>query len=80
MTARFEALKSAPASFKGLHKLHGAASGSPRYQAVLSGSLLGNGTACRTQDSRVKITGKRRNRLFVYDQYLSIRNEGTEAP
>ena len=26
-----------------------------------------------------EITGKRRNRLFVYDQYLSILNEGTEA-
>ena len=25
-----------------------------------------------------EITGKRRNRLFVYDQYLSILNEGTE--
>lgn len=27
-----------------------------------------------------ELTGKRRNRLFVYDQYLSILNEGTEAP
>ena len=27
-----------------------------------------------------EITGKRRNRLFVYDRYLSILNEGTEAP
>ena len=27
-----------------------------------------------------EITGKRRNRLFVYDQYLSILNEGTESP
>ena len=27
-----------------------------------------------------EITGKRRNRLFVYDQYLSILNEGTETP
>ncbi|MCY4439883.1 MAG: Fic family protein, partial [Deltaproteobacteria bacterium] len=26
-----------------------------------------------------EITGKRRDRLFVYDQYLSILNEGTEA-
>lgn len=26
-----------------------------------------------------EITGKRRNRLFVYDQYLSILNEGTET-
>ena len=26
-----------------------------------------------------EITGKRRNRLFVYDRYLSILNEGTEA-
>ena len=26
-----------------------------------------------------EITGKRRGRLFVYDQYLSILNEGTEA-
>lgn len=27
-----------------------------------------------------EITGKRRNRLFVYDKYLSILNEGTEPP
>lgn len=27
-----------------------------------------------------EITGKRRNRLFVYDQYLATLNEGTEAP
>ena len=27
-----------------------------------------------------EITGKRRHRLFVYDQYLSILNEGTESP
>ena len=27
-----------------------------------------------------EITGKRRNRMFVYDQYLSILNEGTETP
>ena len=27
-----------------------------------------------------EITGKRRGRLFVYDPYLSILNEGTEAP
>lgn len=27
-----------------------------------------------------EITGKRRNRLFAYDQYLSILNEGTETP
>ena len=27
-----------------------------------------------------EITGKRRGRLFVYDQYLSVLNEGTEAP
>ena len=26
-----------------------------------------------------EITGKRRDRLFVYDQYLAILNEGTEA-
>ena len=26
-----------------------------------------------------ELTGKRRNRLFVYDQYLSALNEGTEA-
>ena len=24
-------------------------------------------------------TGKRRNRLFVYDRYLSILNEGTDV-
>ena len=27
-----------------------------------------------------EITGKRRDRVFVYDQYLSIINEGTEIP
>ena len=27
-----------------------------------------------------ELTGKRRNRLFVYDRYLSILNEGTERP
>ena len=27
-----------------------------------------------------EITGKRRGRLFVYDPYLSVLNEGTEAP
>ena len=26
-----------------------------------------------------EITGKRRNRLYVYDEYLSILNEGTEV-
>ena len=27
-----------------------------------------------------ELTGRRRNRLFVYDRYLDILNEGTEAP
>lgn len=27
-----------------------------------------------------ELTGKRRNRLFVYDRYLEILNEGTERP
>lgn len=27
-----------------------------------------------------ELTGKRRNRLFVYDRYLAILNEGAEAP
>ena len=27
-----------------------------------------------------EITGKRRDRLFVYDRYLAILNEGTETP
>jgi len=27
-----------------------------------------------------ELTGKRRNRLFAYDRYLTILNEGTEAP
>jgi Fic family protein len=27
-----------------------------------------------------ELTGKRRNRLFVYDRYLAIMNEGTETP
>jgi hypothetical protein len=26
-----------------------------------------------------ELTGKRRNRLFVYDRYLATLNEGTEA-
>jgi hypothetical protein len=26
-----------------------------------------------------ELTGKRRNRLFVYEKYLSILNEGTET-
>jgi hypothetical protein len=27
-----------------------------------------------------ELTGKRRNRVFAYDRYLAILNEGTEAP
>jgi hypothetical protein len=27
-----------------------------------------------------ELTGKRRNRLFVYDRYLAVLNEGTEPP
>ena len=27
-----------------------------------------------------QITGKRRDRLFVYDQYLAVLNEGTDVP
>ena len=27
----------------------------------------------------ISSTGKRRDRLFVYDRYLAILNEGTEA-
>jgi len=27
-----------------------------------------------------ELTGKRRNRLFVYERYLAVLNEGTEAP
>jgi hypothetical protein len=26
-----------------------------------------------------ELTGKRRNRLFLYDRYLAILNEGTEG-
>ena len=33
-----------------------------------------------TQGIVREITGKRRNRMFVYDQYLSVLNEGTEVP
>ena len=33
-----------------------------------------------TQGIAREITGKRRNRLFVYDRYLSVLNEGAEAP
>ena len=41
----------------------------PQPLLVLDGSL---------QITR-EITGKRRDRLFIYAQYLSILNEGTEA-
>lgn len=27
-----------------------------------------------------EITGRRRSRIFAYDQYLRLLNEGTEAP
>jgi len=27
-----------------------------------------------------ELTGKRRNRLFAYDRYLEVLNEGTEPP
>ena len=27
-----------------------------------------------------ELTGKRRNRLFLYDRYLAILDEGTEPP
>ena len=27
-----------------------------------------------------ELTGRRRNRLFVYDPYLAILNKGTEVP
>ena len=27
-----------------------------------------------------ELTGRRRNRLFVYDRYLAILSEGTEVP
>ena len=33
-----------------------------------------------TQGIAREITGRQRDRLFVYDQYLSLLNEGTEAP
>ena len=33
-----------------------------------------------TQGIAREITGKRRNRLFVYDRYLSVLNEGAEVP
>jgi hypothetical protein len=31
-----------------------------------------------SMDVAREFTGKRRNRLFVYDRYLKILNEGTE--
>lgn len=43
------------------------------FQAVASAMELLN-----THGVAREITGKRRGRLFVYDQYLSILNEGTE--
>ena len=45
------------------------------FQAASSGMGL-----IVTEGIAREITGKRRNRLFVYDRYLSILAEGTEAP
>ncbi|MCY4544304.1 MAG: hypothetical protein OXD39_03605 [Gemmatimonadetes bacterium] len=36
------------------------------------------GNRCRLAIAR-EITGRRRNRLYVYDRYLAILNEGTEV-
>jgi Fic family protein len=45
------------------------------FPAVSSGmDLLGGLGIAR------ELTGKRRNRLFVYDRYLAVLNEGTESP
>ena len=56
-----------------------AARGAPRYQALLPGTASAMELLV-TQGIAREITGKRRNRLFVYDRYLFIPNEGTEAP
>ena len=45
----------------------------PRIAMVLLGVLVGLGIAR-------ELTGRRRNRVFAYDRYLAILNEGTEAP
>ena len=64
---------------------------SPTARPILSLSEIRNRTALSfsTASSAMEwlvdhgiareITGKRRARLFVYDQYLAILNEGTEA-
>ena len=49
-------------------------------------TTLAFATAASAMESLVEqgiareITGKRRDRLFVYDRYLSILGEGTETP
>ena len=53
---------------------------------VCKSTTLSFPTATRAMELLVEhgiareITGKRRDRLFVYDQYLAILNEGTEPP
>jgi hypothetical protein len=42
-----------------------------RDSGLLNRSSRGHGTR--------ELTGRRRNRLFVYDRYLAILNEGTEV-
>ena len=53
---------------------------------VCKSTTLSFPTATRAMELLVEhgiareITGKRRDRLFVYDQYLAILNEGIEPP
>ena len=56
-----------------------AARGAAQYQALLPGTASAMELLV-TQGIAREITGKRRNRLFVYERYLFIPNEGTEAP
>jgi Fic family protein len=67
-------------------RLHEAMKARPLHslQEISSISGLSFPTASTAMDQLVELgiarelTGRRRNRLFVYDRYLAILNEGTE--
>jgi hypothetical protein len=48
--------------------------------AVLLARGRGSGRELASLGVARELTGKRRKRLFAYDRYLAILNEGTEAP
>ncbi len=69
-------------------RIHDALKARPilSLSAACSSTQLSFATASKAMELLVQngvareITGKRRGRIFVYDRYLSILNEGTEAP